>query len=268
MSPAHITKGAKRLSNDHGTGCRQHWHPTWHRRARTPQEHRDRGAWFERCDTSFVSTGTRRFSRVQSERDAFCRYCRTASGKRPESAGFWQYHERASLSRTTASPGRRDDGVASGRASGRRGDETASNSRRGAPRMAREQNSRVPRAFWIPQSASEHGRSICTVQMRNQAATVRLIVITIRQSRIDRTPSCGRTGTQLQQSVRAHLGSPPPARGLWLAVSGTQRFSGRRKTAPRAVFRATIIGTRPAVLRVVGAADRSAPSGHTRRWTV
>ena len=33
-----------------------------------------------------------------------------------------------------------------------RGGETASNSRRVAPRMAREQKSSVPRAFWIPQS--------------------------------------------------------------------------------------------------------------------
>ena len=33
-----------------------------------------------------------------------------------------------------------------------RGGFTASNSRRVAPRMAREQTSRVPRAFWTPQS--------------------------------------------------------------------------------------------------------------------
>ena len=47
---------------------------------------RSERAWFERRDASFVSAGTRRFSRL-----------------RPESAGFWHHHERAPLSRTTAS---------------------------------------------------------------------------------------------------------------------------------------------------------------------
>ena len=37
-----------------------------------------------------------------------------------------------------------------------RGGFTASNSRRGAPRMAREQTSRAPRAFWIPNPLSEY----------------------------------------------------------------------------------------------------------------
>ena len=54
--------------------------------------------------------------------------------------------------RTTASRGQRGDRVASSRASGRRGGEPASNSRRVAPRMAREQQSRVPRAFWTLES--------------------------------------------------------------------------------------------------------------------
>ena len=73
--------------------------------------------WFERAKLS-RHCGKSSISRVQSERRAFCRRCRTTSGTRPESAGFWQHHERAPLSRTTASPGQRGDEVASSRASG------------------------------------------------------------------------------------------------------------------------------------------------------
>ena len=51
--------------------------------------------------------------------------------------------ESVALSRTTASPGQRGDGVASGRASGSE---------------AREQQPGAPRAFWISQSLSEHYR--------------------------------------------------------------------------------------------------------------
>ena len=40
-----------------------------------------------------------------------------------------------------------------------------------------------------------------TVQIRDEAVTVRLIVVTVRQYWIDRTSSCGRTGMQVQQSL-------------------------------------------------------------------
>ena len=42
-------------------------------------------------DASNVSRhcGKSKVSRLQSERVAFCRHCRTTSDKRPESAGFW-----------------------------------------------------------------------------------------------------------------------------------------------------------------------------------
>ena len=42
-----LTKGAKRLSNDHGRGCRQCRHPARRSRARNPQDD-VRGPWFER----------------------------------------------------------------------------------------------------------------------------------------------------------------------------------------------------------------------------
>ena len=132
-----LTKGAKRLSNDHGTGCRHCRHPARRCRARTPQgamRPRRVGRQMRRV---FRQCGKSEISRVQLERRAFYRHCRTTSGKRPEFYGFWHHHERASLSRTTASPGQRSDSVASGRASGPE---------------ACEQKSRAPRAFWTPES--------------------------------------------------------------------------------------------------------------------
>ena len=47
--------------------------------------------WFENNDSRHC--GKSEISRLQSERVAFCRHCRTTSDKRPESAGFWQHHE-------------------------------------------------------------------------------------------------------------------------------------------------------------------------------
>ena len=98
-------QGAGGAGTSRGAAARGHYRP-----------HRGRSAWFERRVAFCRHCGKSSISRLQSERSAFCRHCRTTSGKRPEFAGFWHHHERASLSRTTASSGQRGDGVASSRA--------------------------------------------------------------------------------------------------------------------------------------------------------
>ena len=85
----------------HGTGCRQRRQPARQRRARTPQGAKRPRSTVRKTQRVFRQCGKSEISRLQSE-----------------SAGFWHHHERASLSRTTASPGQRGDGVASSRASG------------------------------------------------------------------------------------------------------------------------------------------------------
>ena len=82
------------------------------------REQRDRGAWVERRDASFVSAGNLRFpacSQNASRSDNIAGR-RPASGQNPADSGTIT-RERSSLERQQ-SPGQRGDGVASGRASG------------------------------------------------------------------------------------------------------------------------------------------------------
>ena len=137
---------------------------------------------------------------------------------RPESAGFWQHHERASLSRTTASPGSRACRGLSGLLNPYLN--TTGPNGRGAARLTlsgpepvvfryRLRNPESPRRSRLPGLAALLGRvapcGACIVRVRRER-----LALSVRQESVDRP-------AEISSSV-----------GAYLNTAGVRQCSDRR----------------------------------------